>query len=158
MAQERSRACEADEPRRGPGTEPVSQLTDEQWLLIEDLFRNPQPSPKGGRPLRGSRSCVEGVLWVLRTGARWKDLPRDFPSPATCWRRHRSWTESGVWEQAWARLLRILDRQGELDFEETTADGTFSSAKKGVPRSERPNVAKEPRSWSTERGTGFPSA
>jgi transposase len=69
---------------------------------------------------------------MLRTGARWKDLPKRFPSPSTCWRRLRDWTEAGIWEQAWSRLLRWLDANGQLNTEETFADGTFSSAKKGV--------------------------
>lgn len=155
VANNRSRASEADEPRRDLRTEPESQLTDEQWLLIEDLFRNPEPSPKGGRPPADPRPCVEGILWVLRTGARWKDLPKSFPSPSTCWRRHRAWTESGVWQAAWARLLRALDQKGKLDFEETTADGTFSSAKKGVKRSARPSAAREPKSWSIVKDMDF---
>jgi transposase len=156
VASDRSRTSEADEPRRDLGTEPEPQLTNEQWFLIEDLFRNPEPSPKGGRPPALPRPCVEGILWVLRTGARWKDLPKSFPSSCTCWRRHRAWTETGIWQAAWARLLRALDRKGKLDFEETTADGTFSSAKKGVTRSARPSAAREPKSWSTVKDTESP--
>ena len=108
------------------------QLTDEQWLLIADLFPNTPRSSKGGRPRVPTRDCVEGILWVLRSGARWKDLPRNFPSPPTCWRRFKEWTEAGIWARAWARLLRKLDRQGRIDWSESMADGTFSSAKKGV--------------------------
>jgi transposase len=108
------------------------QLTDEQWQLIESLFPAKEPSPKGGRPPAPTRDCVEGILWILRTGARWKDLPRCFPSPTTCWRRFREWTEAGIWKEAWARLLRKLDRRGEIDWSESMADGTFASAKKGA--------------------------
>jgi transposase len=60
------------------------ELTDEQWSLIADLFVSPKPDPRGGRPRAGARSCVKGILWVLRSGARWKDLPRSFPSYVTC--------------------------------------------------------------------------
>ena len=58
------------------------QLSDEQWATISDLFKPPKTSPQGGRPRVDSRACLEGVLWVLRSGARWKDLPRD-ASPRT---------------------------------------------------------------------------
>lgn len=116
--------------RAGSRMEPEPQLSDEQWLLIADLFPDKPPSEKGGRPRRTSRECVEGILWVLRTGARWKDLPAHFPSPPTCWRRFRAWTEAGLWKLAWARLLRKLDRRGHIHWEEAMADGTFSSAKK----------------------------
>ena len=68
-------------------TDPESQLTDEQWFRIADLFPWEPPSRAGGRPRIEPRACLEGILWILRTGARWKDLPKSFPSPPTCWRR-----------------------------------------------------------------------
>lgn len=118
----------------GSRMEPKPQLTDEQWFLIEDLFPHEPPSEWGGRPSVPPRLCLEGVLWVLRSGARWKDLPIHFPSPSTCWRRLKEWTESGVFQKAWARLLGKLDGLNQIDWEETFADGTFSPAKKGAPR------------------------
>jgi transposase len=86
----------------GSRTEPKSELTKTQWFLIADLFENPDPSPAGGRPPVDPRRCFGGFAWVLRTGARWKDLPKRFPSPATCWRRHFEWTERGLLEEAGA--------------------------------------------------------
>lgn len=116
----------------GSRTELEKQLTDEQWSLISNLFPRYTPSSKGGRPPVPARACMEGILWILRTGARWKDLPKEFPSSTTCWRRLQQWTEAGIWEKAWARLLRKLDRKGSIDWDESMADGTFSAAKKGV--------------------------
>src|SRR5262245_17331307 len=116
----------------GSTKEPTFELDDEQWSLIADLFPEPPRSPKGGRPPASSRACFEGICWVLRSGARWKDLPAYFPSPSTCWRRLRHWTLGGAWNEAWARLLRTLDRTGRLDIQEAIADGTFSPAKKGA--------------------------
>ena len=141
------RSRRAVESPTGSTTEPEFELTDEQWQLISDLFPEPPVGPQGGRPVTPSRPCVEGILWILRSGARWKDLPKRFPSASTCWRRHWQWTESGVWEKAWARLVRLLDRQGRVNHEESFADGTFASAKKGVKRLARRSAAKEPRSW-----------
>ena len=110
---------------------PRRQLTDEQWALISDLFPVPTPNPRGGRPRADVRQCLEGILWVLRSGARWKDLPRTFPSYVTCWRRFVEWSGGGVWDKAWGRLVDELDRNGEVDWEEGFADGTFAPAKKG---------------------------
>ena len=129
-----NRSREAVESPAGSTTEPEFELTDEQWQLISDLFPTRPVGPKGGRPPAESRPCVEGILRMLRSGARWKDLPKCFPSVTTCWRRHRDWTENGVWEKAWARLTRMLDRRGSIQHEEAFADGTFSPAKKGVTR------------------------
>ncbi len=49
-----------------------SELTDEQWNKIEPLLPKVKRSPAGGRPAKDNRSCFEGILWVLRSGARWK--------------------------------------------------------------------------------------
>lgn len=116
-------------------TDRLSQLTDEQWLLIADLFPWYPPSRKGGRPRAHPRDCMEGILWVLRSGARWQDLPKDFPSRCTCWRRFCEWTEAGLLREAWRRLLVKLDERGRIDWRESQADGTFSPAKKGGPES-----------------------
>lgn len=158
----RSRDREAFAASAGSKTEPSFALNDEQWLLIADLFPEPEPSPEGGRPPAASRACFEGICWVLQTGARWKDLPMSFPSPSTCWRRLRDWTGSGAWEQAWeqawSRLLRRLDRQGAVDTSEAMAAGTFCSAKKGAHAWARPSAAKAPRSWCSPPRTVCPGA
>lgn len=115
----------------GSRTVPQPYLNDEQWLLIADLFPEPPRTRVGGRPRVKPRKCLEGVLWVLRTGARWKDLPRQYPSPSTCWRRFKKWTESGVFLKIWKKLLQQLDDFRDINWEEAIADGTFSPAKKG---------------------------
>lgn len=76
----RSRSSGAALAPAGSTTEPAFELNDEQWLQIADLFPESPRSPLGGRPPAESRLCFEGICWVLRTGARWKDLPRCFPS------------------------------------------------------------------------------
>ena len=86
-------------------------LTDEQWELIEPLL--PQPRSVAGinrgRPWASNRACFEGILWILQTGAAWRFLPDEFPSPSTCWRRLKQWEEEGVWLDAWRALLGALD-------------------------------------------------
>ena len=126
----------------GSRTAPKPYLTDEQWLMIADLFADPDPSPKGGRPRVPPRECLEGVLWVLHSGARWKDLPFSFPSPATCWRRLKEWTESGVFAAAWRRLLGRLDRLRGINWEEAIGDGAFCPAKRGAQPSPTARMAK----------------
>lgn len=127
------------------------QLDDEKWRLISDLFVDPAPDPAGGRPRANASHCFEGILWVLRSGARWKDLPKSFPSYVTCWRRFVAWSDQGLFDKAMRRLVDRLDRAGKVHHEQGFADGTFSSAKKGVIASVPPNAARGPRSccWST---------
>ncbi len=64
-------------------------LADAPWEKIRPLFPQRPPRPRGGRPAANERKVLEGILWMLRRGARWQDLPEQFPSPATCWRRPR---------------------------------------------------------------------
>jgi transposase len=85
---------------------------------------------------------LEGILWLLRTGARWRDIPVDLPSGSTCWRRLRDWAGEGVFEDIHAILIEELDDLGALDFDELLADATFIRAKKGAPTSEQPRPAR----------------
>ncbi len=122
-------------------------ITDEQWERIEPLLPEPKASPKGGPKPKPNRPCFEGILWVLRSGARWKDLPERYPSPSTCWRRLRDWEAQGVWLAAWRALLGELDAQQALDWEECFTDASFSPAKKGATQSERPNAERVQSGW-----------
>ena len=129
-------------------------LTDEQWELVEPMLPPPRRRRDNrGRPWASNRSCLEGILWVLRTGARWRDLPEQYPDGSTCWRRLRMWEEEGIWLAAWQKLLSLLDQRRLLDWEEAFLDATFITAKKGARQSEK-HVAGKVRSawwWSTAR-------
>lgn len=117
-------------------------LTDADWQRIAGHFPVHPPSPKGGRPRVPDRDCLEGILWLARTGARWQDIPVDLPSGSTCWRRLREWAGEGILEQVHATLIEQLDDLGELDFDELLADATFIRAKKGATTSARPRLAR----------------
>ena len=55
-------------------------LTEAQWEKIQRLLPRRPPHPRGGRPRADDRPVLEGILWILRSGARWQDLPEEFPS------------------------------------------------------------------------------
>lgn len=117
-------------------------LTDEQWERSDPHLPEHPPSPKGGRPRADDRACLEGILWLLRSGARWQDIPVDLPSGSTCWRRLQEWAGEGVLERIQAVLIRELDALGRVDLSELLADATFIRAKKGDSRSGRPSAAR----------------
>ena len=122
-------------------------LTDEQWEKIEPLLPKRKKNRKGGRPPRDNREVFEGILWVLQTGARWKDLPSEYPSPSTCWRRLKTWEEQGIWLKVWRAFLGELDEAGLIDWDESFADGSFAPAKKGAPLSAQPRGGKAQSGW-----------
>jgi transposase len=117
-------------------------LTDEQWGHIAPHLPKHAPSPQGGRPRADDRECLEGLLWLLRTGARWQDVPIDLPSGSTCWRRLQEWAGEGVLEEVQAILIGELHELGQVDFEELLADATFIRAKKGGRISAKPRLVR----------------
>lgn len=70
-------------------------VPDELWQIIEPLLPPEPPKPKGGRPRIPDRQCLAGILFVLRTGLPWEDLPQELGcgSGMTCWRRLRDWND-----------------------------------------------------------------
>ena len=74
-------------------------LTDAQWTILESLFRPTRRRDGRGRPWADTRAVLNGVLWVLRTGAPWHDLPARYPPYQTCHRRFQAWKRTGVLER-----------------------------------------------------------
>ncbi len=123
-------------------------LSEAQWEILAPLFPKPKRrKDRRGRPWAPNRDCLEGILWVLRTGARWRDMPEQYPDGSTCWRRLRGWEEQGIWLKAWQKLLSMLDQRRLLDWEEAFLDATFITAKKGARRSAKPVAGKVRSAW-----------
>ena len=113
------------------------------WKWLEPHLVERPPQPKGGRPWVDDRACVLGIVWVLVTGARWKDLPREVGvGYATCWRRHCEWTGEGLWDAAWAAALAELQRRKPKAGREGVVDGSFVRARKGATTWETPRSAR----------------
>jgi transposase len=118
------------------------ELNDRLWERVRRLLPAPAPKPKGGRPRADDRACFEGIVFVLRNGLRWKDVPAPFPSGPTCWRRHAEWTGDGVWEAVWRAVLDELAEAGVLDPTELYLDCTFAPAQGGATRSASRGLAR----------------
>ena len=124
-------------------------LTKEQWQRIADLIPSVKArSGRAGRPPQDPRAILNGILWILRTGAPWKDLPGRYPPRSTCHRRFQQWTREGVFEAILTALAEDLHDRGGIDLSEGFIDGTFAPAKKGAMAWARPNAEKAPKSWA----------
>ena len=98
-------------------------VTDELWAEVQPLLPERSSRSRRGRPPADDRDCLVGILFVLRTGSAWGDIPAELaPSGSTCWRRMRDWTKAGVWPKLHQVLLRRLGRQGRLAFARAVAD------------------------------------
>lgn len=131
-------------------------LKDEQWKLIESILPAlPTRPDKRGRPWQDSRAVMNGILWVLRTGAPWKALPDRYPPYQTCHRRFQRWATSGIFEKILRMLAQDLKDRGGLDLRECFIDGSFAGAKKGVLPWGKLNEGRGPRSWQLQTALVF---
>lgn len=121
--------------------------TNEQWALIAPIVALPAKEEHRGRPRKDDRPILDGVLWILRTGAPWKDLPERYPPYQTCHRRFSEWSKKGILAEILSVLAQDMEQRGKIKLEECFIDGTFSSAKKGAYLWEKLSAAREPRSW-----------
>jgi transposase len=95
------------------------ELTDAQWEKIQDLLPGKEGAP--GRTAADNRLFVNAVLYVLKTGIPWEDLPARYGKPNTVWKRFDRWCAAGVWE----RMAQVL---GEPELEEVQLDSTSIKA------------------------------
>jgi len=108
-------------------------LKDEQWAIVEPLLPKPTRRADGkGRPRVDDRAILNGILWILRTGAPWHDMPNRYPAYQTCHRRFQEWVEKGVFEEILRTLVKDVKERGGLDLTECFIDGSFVIAKKGA--------------------------
>ena len=129
-------------------------LTDSQWTILDPLIPEPEGRKDGrGRPWRGRREVLDGILFILRTGAPWVDLPDRYPPYQTCHRRFQHWVRSGVMKGILEALALDLKLRGTLDVREAFIDGSFAPAKKGTQKLGKQSAVKGPRSWQWQIAT-----
>ena len=131
-------------------------LTQAQWEFIEPIIAKPKVRPDGrGRPWRHPRAVLNGILWVLRNGTAWRELPDRYPSYQTCHRRFQQWQRDGTIEKILSHLSAYLAEQKKIDLQESFVDGTFAGAKKGDLASASRSGARARRSWSSPIATVY---
>src|SRR5213082_2791804 len=88
------------------------------WAVVAPLLPPERPKPKGGRPPVADRQALTGILFVLKTGIQWEDLPQEMGCGCgmTCWRRLRDWHQAGVWQKLHETLLAELHAADKIDW------------------------------------------
>jgi len=140
-------------------------LSDRLWSFIEPSL--PPPKPRRfrfpGRKPVGDRPCLTGILFVLKTGIPWEDLPQEMGCGCgmTCWRRLRDWRRAGVWERLHATLLAHLQEAGQIDWSRAVVDSASVRAVGGgekrvpIPRTAA-NSAANTTSSPTRKASLWP--
>ena len=132
------------------------ELINEQWELLKHLLPPSKRKEGGrGRPLQDDRAILNGILWILRTGAPWKDLPDRYPPYQTCHRRFQYWVQTGTFKKILTVLAQDLQERGKIDLSEAFIDGSFAGAKKGGLVSVKQNAEKAVRSWQLQTALVF---
>ena len=98
------------------------EVSEEEWAILDSVI--PKSTAKTGRPARDRREMLNGVLWILRTGAQWRDLPEGFGPWETVYHHFREWRKAGVYDAILDALHVRLDQTGQIDWELWCLDGT----------------------------------
>jgi transposase len=122
-------------------------LTNEQWARLAPLL--PPQKPKTGRTNVDHRRIINGMLWILRTGAPWQDLPERYGTRGTVSSRYYRWHQAGIWDRMFADLQAQADADGTLDWTIHVVDSTIvrahqhaAGAKKGLQKLKRSGAVR----------------
>lgn len=135
-------------------------LSDHEWQQLEPLLP-PQKTGKKGNPYKDHRIVINGILWVLRTGAPWRDIPSRYGPWGTCSTRFHRWTKRGLWQKALEALQAQAEQDGALDWDVTALDGSYvkahphaAGAKTGAKKGGPPPRRAKPSRRSGADGAG----
>ena len=118
------------------------ELSDSQWALIQEFM----PVSDGpGRPWSDHRSMVNAMMWILHTGAPWRDLPEYYDPWQSVFDRFNRWRKAGVLDKILEKLQVRLDREGRIDWDLWCIDGSSIRASRAAGGAQKKGVPTNPR-------------
>jgi transposase len=112
------------------------ELTDAQWEILKGLF----PAQKRGGRWLDHRTTLNGMLWILRSGAPWRDLPERYGKWQSVYHRFSRWRRDGTFDRILKALRIRLDKQGKIDWDLWLVDGTSIRASKSAAGARKKNT------------------
>lgn len=94
------------------------EISNKEWKRIKDMLP-PERTGKKGRPAKNNRSMLNGMLWIARTGAQWREMPECYGPWQSVYARFRKWQEMGIWE----KIFHMLS--SDADMENLSIDSTM---------------------------------
>jgi transposase len=135
-------------------------LTEEQWKRLEPLLptdyrlQRRKLRRKPGRAWKDHRSVLNGILWVLRTGAPWADLPDRYGPHQTCWDRFARWQRDGTWDRILAALQTDAEDRGMIKWSNCSLDGSYVRVHQQAAGARRQPSAEAAREGGDPKGGG----
>lgn len=126
-------------------------LSDEEWSVIEDVF----PKPKAtGRPPMAVRDAMDGICWILRAGAPWRDLPEELGPWETVFAHFNRWTSDGTLANAVARLKARFSTEDRFDHSLWSIDGSITRAHRCAGGGGKKRIPTNPKTmrWAARAG------
>jgi len=106
-------------------------VPDELWSMVEKIIPKKKKSSKGGRPSLDDRRVLAGVIYRLRTGISWHDLPPMYGAKSSVHKRFQEWVDAGVFDKIYKHILKYYNKKKGIRTKRMAADGSYSRAPKG---------------------------
>jgi transposase len=137
------------------------ELTDEQWALIEPIL--PKRTATTGRKPKDPRQMLNGIIWILRSGAPWRDMPERYGHWQTVYDYYWHWRDEGTFDRILSALQIRLDRQGQIDWDLWCIDGSSVRAARaagGAGKKVSPGIRRSPQTtlWAAHAADGAASS
>ncbi len=102
-----------------------ADLTQRQWQALEPHL---PANPKRGQAFRDHRQVINGMLWRLKNGAPWREVPQRYGPWQTCWDRFTRWERDGTWQRILQALQAHADAVGDIDWDGAALDSSHAHA------------------------------
>jgi putative transposase len=134
--------------RRKKTYEPLPTIwavNDELWEIIQSILNELDPPAATGRPRTGQREALDGIIYVMRSGCQWNQLPEQFGDDSSVHRTLQRWIAKGVLQRLWAVLIENCEELGGVNWKWQSADGAMGKARfGGILSAPTPRIAANP--------------
>ena len=109
----------------------IWRVSDELWAKIEPILAEYDPPNRMGRKRIGQRRALNGIIYRLRSGVQWNELPKEFGDDSSVHRTFQRWIKLKVFDHIWAKLVMECDELGGVNWEWQAADTAMGKARLG---------------------------
>ena len=109
----------------------IWRAPDDLWARVAPVLAELDPPKRTGRPRIDPRAALDAIIYRMRSGVQWNQLPREFPSDSSVHRTFQRWRAQGVFARLWAVLVEQCDALGGVDWDGQAADGMLGKARLG---------------------------